>query len=317
MYHRIANPVTDPWQLSVSRENFEQQLEFLKYNFKIISIAELTDKLARKQVENNSVCITFDDAYTDNYLYAKPLLEKYNCPATFFIPAHYINTSRLFWWDELKNILLDSAKLPSVITLTIGKEPFKFQLADQLLSDELIQKQMAWVWPDETPTQRCELYLKIWERLQPLPLSMIEPIIEEIKRWAGYNKIPDEEDLPMSNLQLEDLISNPLFTPGIHTSTHPALSFHSSESQRNEITICRKVLEIRFGTKIDWLAYPYGNYNEATLAIIKEEKIALAFTTAEKIITANSDCSQLGRFQVLNQNRRDFKKQVHTWLRSA
>jgi peptidoglycan/xylan/chitin deacetylase (PgdA/CDA1 family) len=317
MYHRITSPKSDPWQLAVNRENFEQHLEFLKNNYKIISIADLKEKLANKQLDENSICITFDDAYTDNYLYAKPLLEKHNCPATFFIPVHYINSGKLFWWDELKNILLDSTMLPPSISLKIGKDLFQFQLRDQFLSEELIQKHVSWVWPEETPTQRCELYLNIWERLQPLSINMIEPVVEEIKLWAAFNEIPDKEDLPMSNLQLEDLIRNPLFNVGIHTLTHPALSFHSSDIQRHEIITCRKNLEERSGAKIDSLAYPYGNYNEATLSIVKEEKIALAFTTNEEIITSNSDCSQLGRFQALNQNGRDFKKQMNKWLRSA
>jgi peptidoglycan/xylan/chitin deacetylase (PgdA/CDA1 family) len=141
--------------------------------------------------------------------------------------------------------------------------------------------------------------------------------VEEIKLWAGYNEIPEKADLPMSSAQLEDLIRNSLFSIGIHTLTHPALSFHSSEIQRHEIITCRKNLEERSGAKIDSLAYPYGNYNEATLAIIKEEKITLAFTTNEEVITTKSDCSQLGRFQVLNQNGSDFKKQMNKWLRSA
>jgi len=317
MYHRIASSKTDPWQLSVTRENFEQQLKFLKNNYKIISISDLAENLATKQLEKNSICITFDDAYTDNYLYAKPLLEQYNCPATFFIPDHFINSNRPFWWDELKNILLDSVQLPPSISLNIGKDLFQFQLRDQFLSEDMIQKHNSWVWPAETPTQRCELYLNIWERLQPLTINVIEPIMQEIKLWAGYNEIPEKADLPMSNTQLKELIRNPLFSIGIHTLTHPALSFHSSDIQRYEIITCRKNLEMRSGAKIDSLAYPYGNYNAMTMAIIKEEKIALAFTTNEEVITTKNDCSQLGRFQALNQNASDFKNQMNKWLRSV
>src|SRR4051794_17154479 len=104
MYHRITDESIDPWQLAVNPYFFEQHLEVLQKRFKVIRVNELIHQLTTKLITANSVCITFDDGYRDNFLNAKPLLEKYKCPASFFIPTLYIGQEQMFWWDELLHI---------------------------------------------------------------------------------------------------------------------------------------------------------------------------------------------------------------------
>jgi len=106
MYHRIADLTNDPWQLTVSPDNFEQQLKVLQTKYKLISVRELLTHLTKKSIPSTTVCITFDDGYSDNYLAAKPLLEMYNCPAVFFVSTQYVNQQKSFWWDELERIIL-------------------------------------------------------------------------------------------------------------------------------------------------------------------------------------------------------------------
>lgn len=315
MYHRVANLETDPWQLAVNIQNFEQQLQELKKNYKIISISELSEQLSNKNINADSICITFDDAYSDNYKYAKPLLEKYDCPATFFVPTHFIGQQKQFWWDELENILLHSIELPASISLLIRQREFKFHLSDKILTKNLHEKHKAWVWPEKPPTQRCELYLELWEQLQPLTLSELNPLIDEIRTWAGYIQPINKDDFPMSSHQLEDIFHEPLFNVGIHTHTHEALAFHTKEIQQNEIISCRNYLQEHLGKSVNTLAYPYGSYDDTTLDIIKEQNIISAFTTQEEIITKDSDSSRLGRFQVLNQSGKEFEKQLRKWLK--
>jgi peptidoglycan/xylan/chitin deacetylase (PgdA/CDA1 family) len=316
MYHRIANPETDPWQLAVNRENFEQQLSVLKKSYSIITTRDLSKQLINNKLEENCICITFDDAYADNYLHAKPLLEKYDCPATFFVPSYFIGTNREFWWDELKNIILHSETLPSTLSLKIREDFFQFGVRDKNLSDDLRTKNAAWVWPEKSPTERCELYYTLWELLQPLTIDEIEPIMHNLRTWSGYVRKGKKEDLPMTNQQLEEILKHPLFDLGIHTLTHQALAFHPREVQKNEILACKQDLEKRSKTEINFFAYPYGNYNATTLSLVKEEKLALAFTTQEKTITCDSDTSLLGRFQVLNQNGKVFKRQLRNWFQN-
>ncbi|MEJ7830493.1 MAG: hypothetical protein WKF91_19950, partial [Segetibacter sp.] len=72
MYHRIADINRDPWQLAVTPEHFEQNLTLLQKKFNVITVSELVEQLNNKSITSDSVCLTFDDGYADNYLFAKP-----------------------------------------------------------------------------------------------------------------------------------------------------------------------------------------------------------------------------------------------------
>jgi peptidoglycan/xylan/chitin deacetylase (PgdA/CDA1 family) len=318
MYHRIANVETDPWQLSVSAENFEQQLQVLKNKFEILGLDEFIGQVANKKIRSNSVLLTFDDAYADNYLCAMPLLEKYQCPATFFVPTDFIIHQSQFWWDELENYILRSNQLPKKLSLVINKEPFEFTIHENELTEKLRYKQAQWTWPNEPPTERCALYLKLWECLRPLPYSEIKSLLEEIRLWSGAGQMLDPGKLPMTSDQLNQLAMHPLFDLGIHTKTHPALAYHSREIQQDEIVQCKNYLEQSFGKRIKTIAYPYGVYNDMTLTIAKEQQLAIGFTTESQVVTKKSIPLCLGRFQVLNWNGRDFGKQLRgLWVMIA
>ncbi len=314
MYHRIADLKTDPWELAVSPSNFEQHLKILK-KYKLISAAELLNCLEKKSIPPKAVCITFDDGYRDNFLAAKPLLEKYESPATFFISTYYIEQQKSFWWDELERIILGSENLPSVFSMTIGGELFEFQLGDeQNLTDAVRAKQKRWVWTEKTPTRRCELYLELHRRLKPLPHEELQFVLNEIKRWSNYEKAP-EEDLPMTKQQLKDISTAPLFEIGLHTVNHSSLPFHSRETQYKEIAGNEEALKAICGKVSEMLAFPYGNYNETTISIVEERKLKAAFTTSEKPVSNSSDLFQLSRFQVKNWNAKEFEARLSSWMK--
>lgn len=312
MYHRIADIATDPWKLAVSPSNFEQQLQVLKKSYNVASVSNLIEQLKNKTIIKNTVCLTFDDGYYDNFYHAKPLLERYNCPATFFIPAHYINKKNQFWWDELENILFNSVSLPLLFNLNINKQVFEFRLETSEQTETGLQKQRSWSWPEPPPTDRCKLYLDLYQHLKPLSFTHINEVLKEIKLWAGVTPNPDPNSYSMSSIELEQMIKQPLFDIGMHTVTHPALAFQSKEVQRAEVLDSKEYLK-KCGRYINVVAYPFGSYNNSTLSIMQEENVLAGFTTDSYVINNNSNQHSLGRFQIKNWNGEEFEKQLFNW----
>ena len=63
MYHRIAEPQMDPWQLAVTRENFREHLKILASTVKVVSTDQLIQNIQNKTLDTDCFCITSDDGY--------------------------------------------------------------------------------------------------------------------------------------------------------------------------------------------------------------------------------------------------------------
>ena len=171
MYHRIATPAADIWGIAVSPENFEQHLQLLRKKGNVVPLRELVKDVKQGKVRRNSIAITFDDGYADNFAVARPLLEKYQLPATFFITSGNIGKEEEFWWDELEHILLFAPQLPQIFAAVFSDSPFSFDLrAEASLTEELLQQHRSWDACDEAPpTLRARLFFTLWQQLKPLP----------------------------------------------------------------------------------------------------------------------------------------------------
>jgi len=92
MYHHILS--TDSF-IASSVKNFEDQMRYLYENgWKTLTSDEFYQfKQGKLKVSKKSVLITFDDGWRDNFVYAYPILKKYNLKATLFIITQWIEKS--------------------------------------------------------------------------------------------------------------------------------------------------------------------------------------------------------------------------------
>jgi len=100
VYHRVC-PLKYKKEVpyaNVLPEQFDFQMNYLKNNFKIITVSEYLKKIQNNLILGNEACITFDDGYKDNYIYAFPILRKYFLRATFFLTTKYIGENTPFPW---------------------------------------------------------------------------------------------------------------------------------------------------------------------------------------------------------------------------
>ncbi|WEK19420.1 MAG: polysaccharide deacetylase family protein [Candidatus Pedobacter colombiensis] len=296
MYHRIANPISDPWDLAVSPENFEEHLKVLKaYN--VIPVNELPDILAKKnKMFSNTVVVTFDDGYRNNYLAGKPLLEKYNIPATFFIPTNSIGEQQEFWWDALERICLQSTNLPDKLIL---KHP----------------ENISWdIGNSNNMVNPTDLYFKLCAIVRKMPAGQHQTFIKVLETWAN-NTNNRSAYFTMDKKELLDLQSNKLFTIGAHTMTHPFLPNFSYDYQESEIQGGIAFLEELTNNPIKYLAYPHGGWDQNTLEILADSDVALAFTTNPQHFKADTYNFTIPRFQVGNWDGKTFAFHLNNWMR--
>lgn len=155
----------------VTPENFEKQMRYLKdKGFNVISLNELVEGIKiKKDFTRNTVVITIDDGYKNNFTYAYPVLKKYGFPATIFLIADEIGTNEEFLsWSEVRemsknNISFGGHTRSHVYLPEVDKED---TLWDEIYgSKKIIEDNVGiladyFCYPKGGFTQKAQMYVK-------------------------------------------------------------------------------------------------------------------------------------------------------------
>lgn len=239
MYHRVAKEPYDAYDIVVSPENFAEQMAYLAKNFLVVRTED-----DWSHIQEPSVAVTFDDGYADNFHNALPVLEKYGIPATIFVSTEHLGTEELFWWDILEGMF----RVCRQGKVCLGNQKF-----------------------DKENLQEAHGFLR---SLLPEERSVL--LCEAMKHKELSEDIMGRRALSLEELQ--QLSKSPLVTIGVHTVTHSSLSHEPKDLQKKEIADSKARLEELIGKEATVLSYPFGDYDEETLAILNGCGIKKAFT---------------------------------------
>jgi peptidoglycan/xylan/chitin deacetylase (PgdA/CDA1 family) len=97
--------------------------------------------------------------------------------------------------------------------------------------------------------------------------------------------------------QVRQLDASGLITIGSHTIDHPDLPTETAAQQEAEIAGGKAELEAEIGHKVTDFAYPYGDYNQTTINIVKAAGFLTAVTTTPGTLQPPSSRYTLDRIR--------------------
>lgn len=99
--------------------------------------------------------------------------------------------------------------------------------------------------------------------------------------------------------QLQKLSDSPLIEIGCHTVSHPHLSKLSYEEQMVEIMQSKKCIEDIINEPLRYFSYPFGDYDQNTINILKKTgfKAAFAVQPKKRIMDGNYQHPRIGLYQ--------------------
>jgi peptidoglycan/xylan/chitin deacetylase (PgdA/CDA1 family) len=319
LYHRVANVPSDPQLLCVSPKHFGQHLEHLRKKYEVLGLVELVERLREGKLPRRAAVVTFDDGYLDNLQNAKPLLKRYEAPATVFVTTGHLRRDREFWWEELMRVLLGPGTLPKTISLEINGNNHQWDLdGGAHYTKEDYHCYRNWnVLMKETPTPRHAVYRSLHRLLRPLQDNERMKVLDTLVTLAGtdtssrpmYRAMIPEEVIQLSEGGLVDI--------GAHSVTHPVLSTLDVVAQQTEVRESKTLLENVLNRPVVSFAYPYGarsDYTADTVNIVQDAGFALACSNFPGLVHQGTDCYQLPRFMVLDWDGETFARQVDAWF---
>ncbi|MBN8641423.1 MAG: polysaccharide deacetylase family protein [Flavobacteriales bacterium] len=135
MYHNVTPNDSESVELTISTSKFEEQLQYLaEKNYTTIFASELMNS---NEIPDKSVVLSFDDVTENQLLYALPLLKKYKCKATFFIPFAYIGKTDT--WNDGSEKIMTIEQLQSLDTelVELGHHSFLHRKYASLTAEEI------------------------------------------------------------------------------------------------------------------------------------------------------------------------------------
>ena len=267
MYHRVAEPDRDPWSLAVGAERFAEQIQALQGVRRVLPLGELVKRLREGTASDEPLAaVTFDDGYLDVFEAARPILHRFDCPATVFVATGMVDSSKEFWWDELERIVLASPMLPPSLTRAL----------------------------DPNPEARMRLCLRLRRALRHLPPAEIDRRLAALGGEIGLERRARPAFRTMTSGQVAGL-SDGLITVGAHTINHPSLPHLTAAEQQVEIGQSRRACEAMVGAPVEHFAYPFGYFDDPSVNAVRRAGFVSACTTVASVAHPRTDPLRLPR----------------------
>ncbi len=234
--HRVAEDFDD-WLGGVPPDLFERQIAWLSRHFRFLSMDELVDHFRQQRpVPDNSVVLTLDDGFADNYTHALPILEKYRVPVTIYLVTESIDTGELPWPQRLAWVLARTRREFLELTIHTPRRLPLHTLAERVQALKII-KELRKQLPMR---QQLELFQCVVEQCQvPTPKG----------RMLNWDQVREMRQRGV--------------TFGSHTVHHPFMKCLPLEDARWQLEESKRVLEQRLGERVRHFCFPHGSYGEA------------------------------------------------------
>jgi peptidoglycan/xylan/chitin deacetylase (PgdA/CDA1 family) len=287
---------------------FREQLDYLKKFYNFVTVEQVIAAFNKEDnLPSKAVLLTFDDAYSDHFTYVFPLLEKNKIKGAFYPPVKAITEHTVLDVNKIHFILASTQddkvnNLLKKIHIILNKYRKEFNLDSfdnyfkkLALVDRFDSKEVVFI--------KRLLQVELEERARNL---ITDELFKEI---VGIEEGAFSRELYMTIDQIKCMVDLGMHI-GSHGYDHYWLGALSKEKQRYEIE--KSIDFIKFvGADVNFwsICYPYGNYNEDTISLLKEYNCKLGLTT--KVDLASSiNCSGDEIYKMPRIDTNDLPKQA-------
>jgi peptidoglycan/xylan/chitin deacetylase (PgdA/CDA1 family) len=220
---------------------FDKIIRFLTGNFSVVLLEDYLEDPSLYKKEKAIATVCFDDGYKDNIEFAAPILQRYRCPASFYLVTGCIDqnlptwtyiTDHFFQQDGKKEILLEGDFVPAFF--------------------RHIQ------WNSAAEGSEWGRKVKPWMKTLSNPHRLL--IMEAL--YAQRNGTAMPTGMMMSWAEAGQLQSSGFYI-GSHSHTHPMLASLTDEKDiEEELCISAKRIIEQLGQMPVTISYPIGSWDE-------------------------------------------------------
>jgi peptidoglycan/xylan/chitin deacetylase (PgdA/CDA1 family) len=280
-------------------DEFAAQVDAVARLARVIRLGEAVEAIARRKLPPRSVVMTFDDGYADTATEVLPVLEGRDVPATVFITTG--SPGRLFWWDQLTEVVVATPSLPARLELEIRGNRRSWCLSGGANGGS-------------DSSRRRVLLDSLAATLRPLDSAERDAALSQLRAWSGWTERHDSTHRALTSEEIRRLAASPLIDIGAHTVSHPALTDLPMDGQRGEIARSRGTLTELTGKPVTSFSYPHGAYAASTIAAVQEAGFSVACCSTPDVMGYHSSMYAVPRLWARAGDAASFERWLERWL---
>lgn len=280
MYHSVDS---EKGKGGIFVDEFEEHIKWIKdkKTFKMEELKGLDYKLPK-----NSILITFDDGYKNNYTLAFPILKKYNMKATIFLNTKFIEKDDAYLnWAEIREMYES------------GLVDFQLHTHSHQLTIKNIDV-LGFYDEESSPYFKRESYSLFFDgnydekrdagKLNGLPVFKLRskisiPGYKAKKDFVEkYRNVMEPQENNMSEKEKKEFL-NKLFKERKDEFFDKISEEQFKETVKFEILENKKIISEKLGKIPDCLAYPWGHRYKGNRDDIKKLGVDVFITTRKGV----------------------------------
>ena len=263
LFHRVNDEKDDLWP-PMTPALFERIIGTLVNNYRVVCLEEWLQEGAPDFAGKKVATVSFDDGYKDNIEYAAPILEKYNCPASFYVATDCINKN-IPTWTYLLDHALQQTKVTSICM-------YHNQVPELFKNVSLSEKQLV---------------RKINPWMKKLPDTERQLVLDSILDQCTDIVIPENKMMSWNDVVQ---LNNAGFHIGSHSHTHPMLAALGNESEiLSELSTSFQLIKDKTGRTPITISYPIGSFDERVIRLSRQVGYKYGLATEQRPFRSKDD----------------------------
>ena len=278
MYHSVDN---EKGKGGIFVNEFEEHIKWIKdkRTFKMEELKNLNYTLPK-----NSILITFDDGYKNNYTLAFPILKKYNIKATIFLNTKFIGKDEFYLnWAEIKEMyesrLVDFQLHTHSHQLTI-KDISVLDFYDEESSPYFKRESYNLFFEgnyDEKKDKEKLYGLPVFKLRSKISIAGYKPKKDFLKKYQNIKQLQK-----FNKNEKKDFL-NKLFKEKQNEFFDKVSEEQFRKTVEFEILENKKIIEKNLGKTPDCLAYPWGHRYKGNREDIRKLGVDIFITTRKGV----------------------------------
>jgi peptidoglycan/xylan/chitin deacetylase (PgdA/CDA1 family) len=285
MFHHFHGENHPVGQGSISANDLDQMIAWLRKDYEILNIEEFFQKALAGKLTGKETCLTFDDSLLCQYEIALPIIESHGLTALFNVyssafsgkpaPLEIYRYFRSVSYENFDDFFGDF--------FMIIKERFSSDYVKGMSSFSR-EREIYDGFPFYSENDKIFRFFRD-KILGPSDYNLIMIYLMN-KKMFNTSEVPTK--VFMTVPQLEQL-SRKGHALGLHSDTHPTqIQSLSKEAQVREYTTNYDFLKNITGTGASMVAHPCGQYSETTLEILHQLEVSVGFRSSLNVPYAKS-----------------------------